>query len=99
MRTYASSRVTRKSFYRKSELQMFLLISSGHIGGPKRYTNMASPYKALTVGHKDLKLGQIIYILVFYNISFSRLLPLDGYQFTFRCVTVKTIYRQINKNG
>ena len=33
-------------FYRKSELQMFLLISGGHIGAPKRYTNMA-PYKAL----------------------------------------------------
>ena len=44
---YASSRVKRKSFYRKSDLQMFLLISGGHIGGPKRYTNMASPYKAL----------------------------------------------------
>ena len=47
MRTYASSRVKRKSFYRKSELQMFLLISSGHIGAPKQYTNMVSPYKAL----------------------------------------------------
>ena len=47
MRTYASSRVKRKSFYRKSELQMFLLISGGHIGGPKGSTNMASPYKAL----------------------------------------------------
>ena len=33
MRTYASSRVKRKSFYRKSELQMFLSISGGHIGG------------------------------------------------------------------
>ena len=33
MRTYASSRVKRKSFRRKSELQMFLLISGGHIGG------------------------------------------------------------------
>ena len=31
MRTYASSLVKRKSFYRKSELQMFLLISGGHI--------------------------------------------------------------------
>ena len=29
MRTYASSRVKRKSFYGKSELQ-FLLISGGH---------------------------------------------------------------------
>ena len=40
MRTYASSRLKRKSFYRKSELQMFLLISGGHIGAPKLYTNM-----------------------------------------------------------
>ena len=47
MRTYASSRVKRKSFCRKSELQMFLLISGGHIGGPKLRTNIASPYKAL----------------------------------------------------
>ena len=34
-----------------------------------------------TVGHKDLRLGQIAYILVFYNISFSWLLLLDGFQF------------------
>ena len=48
MRTYASSRVKRKSFYRKKELQMFLLISGGHIGRQSRLsTNMASPYKAL----------------------------------------------------
>jgi len=45
------------------------------------------------MGHKDLRLGQIVYILVFYNISFSWLLPLDGFQFIyFFCVTVKTIY-------
>ena len=43
-----------------------------------------------TVGHKDLRLGQIVYILVFYNISFSWLFPLDGFQFIFCCVTVKT---------
>ena len=36
-----------------------------------------------TVGHKDLRLGWIIYILVFYNISFSGFLPLDGFQFIF----------------
>ena len=47
MRTYASSGVKRKSFYRKSELQMFLLISGSHIGALKQCTNMASPYKAL----------------------------------------------------
>ena len=37
MCTYACSRVNRKSFYRKSEFQMFLLISGGHIGAPKGY--------------------------------------------------------------
>ena len=46
------------------------------------------------MGHKDLRFGQIVYILVFYNISFSWLLPLDGFQFIFVCrvyfVTVKT---------
>ena len=47
MRTHASSRVKRKNFYRKSKIQMFLLISGGHIGAPKQCTNMASPYKAL----------------------------------------------------
>ena len=35
------------------------------------------------MGHKDLRLGQIVYILVFCNMSFSRLLPLDGFQFIF----------------
>ena len=47
MRMYASCQVKRNSFYRKSELQMFFLISGTHIGVPKLYTNMASPYKAL----------------------------------------------------
>ena len=47
MNTYARSRVKRKSFYRKSELQMFLLISGGQIGGLKLSINIASPYKAL----------------------------------------------------
>ena len=35
------------------------------------------------MGHKDLRLGQIVCILVFYNISFSWFLPLDGFQFNF----------------
>ena len=91
MRTYASSRVKRKSFYRKSELQMFLLISDGHIGVPfwRLHTKL---YKGTwnvlannseTVGHKDPRLGQIVYILVFYNISFSWLLPPNGFQYNF----------------
>ena len=36
-----------------------------------------------TVSQKDLRLGKIVDILVFYNISFSLLLPLDGFQFIF----------------
>ena len=42
MRTYASTLLKKKSFYRKSGLQMFLLISGGHIGGQFMSTNMAS---------------------------------------------------------
>ena len=54
-----------------------------------------------TVGHKDLRFGQIVYILVFYNI-FSWLLPLDGFHlFIFMChvycVTVKTKNRGVIK--
>ena len=54
---------------------MFLLIQGSHIGAPKLYTNI--------VGHKDLRLGQIVDILVFYNISFSWLLQMDGFHFIF----------------
>ena len=47
-----------------------------------------------TVGHEDLRFGQIVYILVFYNISFSWLLSLDGFKCNLLCrvycVTVKT---------
>ena len=99
MRTYAKSCVRRKSFYRKSELQMLMLslISGGHICVPKQYTNMASPYKVYngawnvsannseTVGHIDLRLGKIVYISVCCNTSFSWLFPLDGFQFIFFC--------------
>ena len=35
------------------------------------------------MGHKDLRLGKIVYVLVFYNISFSWLFQLDGLQFIF----------------
>ena len=81
MRKYASSRVKRKSFYRKSELQMFLLISDGLIGvSTSPYWKVRETFPQITqtlyVGHKDLRLGKIVYILVFYNISFSWLLPL-----------------------
>ena len=44
MRTYAGSRGKGKSFYRKRVLQIFLLISGGHICVPNLYTRMASTY-------------------------------------------------------
>ena len=47
MRT--SSRAKRRRFHCKSEFQMFWLISSCHVGVPKSYTNMASPYKSMGV--------------------------------------------------
>ena len=60
MRTYASSQVKGKSFYRKTELQMFVLISGGHIGGQKLSTNMASPYEALVSSTKVPEMFQQI---------------------------------------
>ena len=38
-----------------------------------------------TGGHNDLRFGQIVYMLAFYNISFSWLLTVDGFQFIFLC--------------
>ena len=93
-----------RAFIEKVNSRCFCWLSGGHIGAPKRCTNMASPYKGLqrcvnvsannseTVGHKDLRIGQSVWKLVFYNVSFSWLLPPDGFQFIFCCVTVKTIY-------
>ena len=90
MRTYASSRVKRKSFYGKSELQMFLLISIHQYGVSIQSSTKVmkgewnvSANNSETVGHKDLRLGKIVFILVFYNISFSWLLPVDSFQFIF----------------
>ena len=40
------------------------------------------------MGHKDLIFGQIVYIVVFYNISFSWLLPLDGFDLIFCAVFI-----------
>ena len=48
MRTYASSQVKGKSFYRKTELQMFVLISGGHIGGQKLSTNQGVSIRSST---------------------------------------------------
>ena len=69
---------------------MFLLIS-GYNGTPlwRLHTKLykgawnGSANNSETVGNKDLRLGKIVYTLVFSNISFSRLLPLGGFQLIF----------------
>ena len=95
MCTYASSQVKRKSFYRNSELQIFCWFPAAilvHQNGAPIWRLHTKLYKGAwnvsannskTVGHKDLRLGKFVWILVFYNISFSWLLPLDGFQFIF----------------
>ena len=57
MRTYASSRVKRESFYRRSELQVFLLISGGHIGGQFLSANYGVSIQSSTKAHEMF--GQI----------------------------------------
>ena len=51
------------------------------------------------MGHRDLRLGKIVYISVFCNISLFWLLPLDGFQCIFLCrvycVTVKMIFMMV----
>ena len=42
------------------------------------------------VGHEDLRLGQIVYILVFYNINFLGFFHGTVSNLIFCCVTVKT---------
>ena len=106
MRTYASSRVKRKSFYRKSELQMFLLISSGDIDAPKQYTNNygVSIQNSAKVREKFRQITQKLgatktwdFDKLFIYLSFTTFHFLGFFHRTvsnliFSCVTVKTIY-------
>ena len=45
-----------------------------------------------TVGHKELRLGQIVHILGFYNISFCWFLSMDGFQFIFLLLNDENVY-------
>ena len=98
LHTYASARVKRNSFYRKSELRIcfcwFPTAILVHLSNTQIWRLQTKLYKVAwnilantsyseTVGHKDLRLGQIVCIheLVFFNISFSWLLPLDSPHF------------------
>ena len=68
--------------YSKSEFQMFSLLSGCHVGVPRRGTNTASPYcnelhkfawnfsanNSRTVYCTDLRLGEVVSLLIFYNV-------------------------------
>ena len=87
---------------------MFTLFSGGHIGVARRYTRRIRRFhiglcKFLRnistnnwrLGKRTvLKLGQMSYFFIFYNITILQLSGLDNFWFTsvFYCVTVKTIY-------
>ena len=106
MRTYASSRVKRKSFYGKSDLQMFCWFPASilvHQNGTPAYawrldTKLykgawnVSANNSETVGHKDLRLGQFVYILVFITFHFPVFFHGTVSNLFFCCVIVKTIY-------
>ena len=95
MRPYASFEWKERTFIEKGNSRCFCWFPAAillHQNGTPIWRLDTKLYKGAwnvsannseTVGHKDLRLGQIIYILVFYNISFSWLLPLDGFQFIF----------------
>ena len=105
MRPCPSSRVKRKTFYRKSELQMFLLISGGYIGWPKQYTYMASSMQSSTkVRDKFREITQKLWATKTWDVdklyiyySFITFHFLGFFHWTVSnlflcCVTVKTIY-------
>ena len=87
MRTYTSSRAKRKRFYRKSGFQMFFVDFRSPCWCTKvvlyKVALNVSANNSETVCHTDLRLGETVYVLVFYNISFSWLFSLNGLEFIF----------------
>ena len=63
----------------QSKFQMLTLFSGRHIGVPRMYTNMAFPcsvnfcetFQRVLGERTGLKLGEMIYFVVFYNIKIS----------------------------
>ena len=66
-------------------MQMFRLFSDCHIGVPRTYTNMASHTDLCEVlrslgKRTGLKLWELSRLFTFYNMTISRLFPLDGFR-------------------
>ena len=71
MHSYASSQVKRKSFYRKSELKMFLLVSGGHT-----FDSHSDPIfkelELLKLSHiRQLELGKLMFSLSHFLFAFK----------------------------
>ena len=69
----------------QSKFQMIKLISDCHIGVPREYTNMASHTDLCEVlrslgKRSGLKLWELPRLFTFYNMTISRLFPLDGFR-------------------
>ena len=97
MRTYASSRVKRRSFYRRSKLQMFWLIFGGQYGVPiQSSTKVRETFRKITQKLWATKTWDLDKL--FKNQSLIRFHFLGFFYWTvsnlfFCCVTMKTIYR------
>ena len=82
-------------FHSKSEFQVFSLISGrdiGALGGTPIWRLHTELYKfpwnvlannSRTLYHTDLRLGEVVYLLIFDNISNFWLLLLNGFEFIF----------------
>ena len=88
MHTYTSSRAKRKRFYRKSGFHMFFVdfrspywctkVVHQHGDSIQSSIKLRETFRQITQ-----RLGEIVYVLVFYNISFSWRFSLNGLEFIF----------------
>ena len=106
MRTYASSRVKRKSFYRNIEFQLFLWISGGHINWHTKTvhqnsvsiqssTKVRETVQQITQNLRATKTSDFEELFIYWSFITFRFLGFFHWtvsDFFFCCVTVKTIY-------
>ena len=106
MCTYASSGVKESAFLEKMNSRSFCWFPAAILvdqnGAPiwRLHTKLfkgawnVSANNSKTVGHKDLRLGQILYILSFITFHFLGFFQWTVSYLFFGCVTVKIIYEK-----
>ena len=90
---YASSWGKSNCLNSRSECQMFSLISSRHVGahanGHQHGVSILSvawnvlANNSRTVYRANLRIGHVVYLIIFYNISNYQLLWMNGFEFIF----------------